>query len=204
MVFDLSKVVALCWGVLTSMQVEVKSENILAELEPDNTGARNRVDKGPFPLRSKRPFQFLGFPHESISLMKTSKTKKPRTPDKDRPEKGKEQEFPGYEKYDPAEDITRRGRRVEGSLDDEPDNIPAKGDGRGASELTKEDLEALGPKDLSMDMGDDEQLKHRIRPVDFAGSDLDVPGSELDDADEETGNEDEENNSYSLGGDKEP
>lgn len=69
-------------------------------------------------------------------------------------------------------------------------------------EVTKEDLEALGPKDLSMDMGDDEQLRRRRRPVDFAGSDLDVPGAELDDADEATGNEDEENNSYSLGGDK--
>lgn len=153
--------------------------------------------------------------------MKTSKTKKPRTPGKGSTEQSKktegdkkqelpgketeEQEFPGYEKYDPAEDITRRARRLEGSLDDEPDNIPpADNDRRGASELTKEDLEALGPKDLSMDMGDDEQLKHRVRPVDFAGSDLDVPGSELDDAEEATGNEDEENNSYSLGGDKEP
>src|SRR5688572_27847243 len=97
----------------------------------------------------------------------------------------------------------RRSRRLEGSLDDEPDNIPPteSRDRRGPSELTKEDYEALGPKDLSMDMGDDEQLKHRIRPVDFAGSDLDVPGSELDDADEEIGSEDEENNSYSLGGD---
>jgi hypothetical protein len=62
-------------------------------------------------------------------------------------------------------------------------------------------LEALGPEDLSMDMGDDEQLKHRTRPVDFSGQDLDVPGSELDDDKEEIGSEDEENNSYSLGGD---
>ena len=52
-----------------------------------------------------------------------------------------------------------------------------------------------------MDMGDDEQLKHRDRPVDFTGKDLDIPGSELDDEAEETGAEDEENNSYSIGGD---
>jgi len=68
-------------------------------------------------------------------------------------------------------------------------------------DVTEEDLEALGPKDLSMDMGDDEQLKHRNRPVDFTGEDLDTPGTELDDDQEEVGSEDEENNNYSLGGD---
>lgn len=70
------------------------------------------------------------------------------------------------------------------------------------SDVTEEDLQALGPKDLSMDMGEDEQLlKNRVWPVDMAGSDLDVPGSELDDQNEAIGSEDEENNSYSLGGD---
>jgi hypothetical protein len=70
------------------------------------------------------------------------------------------------------------------------------------SDVTKEDLEALGPKDLSMDMGEDEAvLKNRVWPVDMAGEDLDVPGSELDDQNEAIGSEDEENNSYSLGGD---
>jgi hypothetical protein len=73
--------------------------------------------------------------------------------------------------------------------------------GESEFDVTKEDLQALGPKDLSMDMGDDEQLKQRTSPVDFAGKDLDVPGTELDDAEEETGSEDEENNPYSLGGD---
>ncbi len=72
----------------------------------------------------------------------------------------------------------------------------------GRSNLTKEDLEALGPKDLSMDGGDDEQLKQRTWPVDFAAKDIDIPGSELDDRNEMIGNEDEENNSYSLGADK--
>lgn len=69
------------------------------------------------------------------------------------------------------------------------------------SDVTDEDLQALGPKDLSMDMGDDEMLKNRVWPVDMAGGDLDIPGSELDDDNEAVGSEDEENNSYSIGGD---
>ncbi|MEX2235183.1 MAG: hypothetical protein WD824_23675 [Cyclobacteriaceae bacterium] len=73
---------------------------------------------------------------------------------------------------------------------------------RNESDVTEEDLQALGPKDLSMDMGDDEQLlKNRVWPVDMAGKDLDIPGAELDDENEAIGSEDEENNSYSLGGD---
>lgn len=65
--------------------------------------------------------------------------------------------------------------------------------------VTKDDLQALGPKDanLSDDGGDDEQLIERRRKVDFTGDDLDVPGSELDDEQENIGSEDEENNFYS-------
>ncbi|HEY9487071.1 MAG TPA: hypothetical protein VIQ51_01995 [Chryseosolibacter sp.] len=71
------------------------------------------------------------------------------------------------------------------------------------SDVTEEDLQALGPKDLSLNMGEDEQLlKNRVWPVDMAGEDLDVPGTELDDESESVGSEDEENNSYSLGGDR--
>mgnify|MGYP007022261410 CR=1 FL=1 len=81
------------------------------------------------------------------------------------------------------------------SLDDSDEELSE-------SDVTEEDLQALGPKDLSMDMGDDEQLlKNRVWPVDMAGQDLDVPGSELDDENEAIGSEDEENNNYSLGGD---
>jgi hypothetical protein len=137
-----------------------------------------------------------------------------------------EQEFPGYPKYSPEEDITRQANRIDENLDDElltqvknnqePKTFSNKlesgstenseeqkqdPDNSETFEVTNEDLEALGPKDLSMDMGDDEQLKHRTRPVDFSGDDLDVPGSELDDEQEEKGSEDEENNSYSLGSD---
>jgi hypothetical protein len=71
------------------------------------------------------------------------------------------------------------------------------------SDVTQEDLQALGPKDLSLDMGEDEELlKNRVWPVDMAGGDLDVPGSEeaSDNTDETL--EDEENDFYSLGGDQ--
>lgn len=138
----------------------------------------------------------------------------------------KEKEFPGYPKYPANEDIMNQGKRVEGNLDDEvltgksadmklskrssettetemPEGVEddLKTTSKNESDVTAEDLEALGPEDLSMDMGDDEQLRHRTQPVDFAGKDLDIPGSELDDDKEEIGSEDEENNSYSLGGD---
>lgn len=68
-------------------------------------------------------------------------------------------------------------------------------------DITPEDKKALGPKGLSMDGGDDEELLERSRKVDFAGDDLDIPGSDLDDAQEARGSEDEENNHYSLGSD---
>lgn len=128
------------------------------------------------------------------------------------------EEFPGYLHYEPGDDITKREKRVDVSLDDETfdeinnkiiasqtkvndDNLieDVEGEFKAKSEfdVTGEDLEALGPKDLSLDMGDDEDLKHRTMPVDFAGKDLDIPGTELDDAQEEIGSEDEENNHYS-------
>jgi hypothetical protein len=156
----------------------------------------------------------------------TKKTPKGKTA----PKKGKtnknddnEKEFPGYPKYDSSEDITRQANRIDENLDDEVltqvkhnkepkhtsgENNPDTGTTNDSEtpqkttfDVTDEDLEALGPKDLSLDMGDDEQLKHRTRPVDFTGEDLDVPGAELDDDQEEKGSEDEENNNYSLGGD---
>jgi hypothetical protein len=82
------------------------------------------------------------------------------------------------------------------------EELDVDGQEQNESDVTEEDLQALGPKDLSMDMGDDEQLlKNRVWPVDMAGEDLDIPGAELDDENEAIGSEDEENNSYSLGGD---
>ena len=86
--------------------------------------------------------------------------------------------------------------------DDEEDIGTGQGN---ESDVTEEDLQALGPKDLSMDMGEDEHLlKNRVWPVDMAGEDLDVPGAEGagDTGDEAIGPEDEENDFYSLGGDR--
>jgi hypothetical protein len=137
-----------------------------------------------------------------------------------------EKEFPGYPKYGASEDITTQAKRIDENLDDEvltqvkhhqeaksakpnsdqvTDNASLddqESKRKNDFDVTEEDMEALGPKDLSMDGGEDEQLKHRTRPVDFTGEDLDVPGSELDDDQEEKGTEDEENNLYSLGGDE--
>lgn len=132
-------------------------------------------------------------------------------------------DFPGYPPYPEREDITLQNKRV--SMNDEGVAVNPKDaaftestpqqraeeiganyseadelDGGNESDVTREDLEALGPKDLSLDMGDDEELlKHRTRPVDFGAQDLDVPGAELDDPNEAIGHEDEENNPYSLG-----
>ena len=110
---------------------------------------------------------------------------------------------PGLTNVDDAEQPPAREmeRPIPKNLNlDEDDMDFASGN---ESDVTKEDLEALGPKDLSMDMGDDENLlKNRVWPVDMAGEDLDIPGSELDDQNESIGSEDEENNSYSIGGDR--
>jgi hypothetical protein len=124
--------------------------------------------------------------------------------------KSKENKLPG--EYPPSEDIMNPindAERVHVDLDnlslsratplEVVKDAPRPLDNE--SNLTEEDKEALGPKDLSLDGGDDEQLKHRKWPVDFTARDLDIPGSELDDRNEMVGSEDEENNSYSLGGD---
>lgn len=84
---------------------------------------------------------------------------------------------------------------------DNIDNANNENEITNKGDITREDLEALGPVDLSMDMGDDEDLKHREFPVDFSASDLDIPGTDLDDESESYGSEDEENNHYSIGGD---
>jgi hypothetical protein len=96
----------------------------------------------------------------------------------------------------------RKGMGMEHPIPTGIDGEELGGPEAGEYDVTEEDLQALGPKDLSMDMGEDEQLlKNRVWPVDMAGGDLDVPGSELDDTNEAIGSEDEENNNYSLGGD---
>lgn len=118
--------------------------------------------------------------------------------------------LPGYPHYPESEDIMntpeiRVGIDIENSeapliLEDanpvEPVNDDLLQEGTSA-DVTSEDLRNLGDADLSMEMGDDEDLKHRILPVDMVGSDLVIPGAELDDKQEEIGSEDEENNFYS-------
>lgn len=118
--------------------------------------------------------------------------------------------LPGYPHYPASEDIMntpeiRVGIDIENPeapliLEDanpvEPLNDDILQEGNSA-DVTSEDLRNLGDTNLSMEMGDDEDLKHRVSAVDMAGSDLIVPGAELDDEQEEIGNEDEENNLYS-------
>src|SRR5688572_24258566 len=100
---------------------------------------------------------------------KTEQTKPSNQTDQD--------SFPGYPQYPPQEDIVRNGERVEGNLGDEgfdsqksaipsepesnndqPASIP-ESEITSEFEVTEEDLEALGPVDLSLDLGEDEQLK---------------------------------------------
>ena len=65
--------------------------------------------------------------------------------------------------------------------------------------ISKEEKKELGEKieNLRSDGGDDEQLKHRQRPVDFEGKDLDVPGRTLPEDRDKKELKDEENQLYS-------
>lgn len=132
---------------------------------------------------------------------------------------GKDSNLPGYPHYNESEDILNTSERlpvdvenisptgeivnsktiVERSIDqletNEVNNDLSEIEG---SDVTKDDLDALGDPEVNMDMGDDELLlSERGRPFDMTGEALDVPGSELDDENEDIGEEDEENNFYS-------
>ena len=122
--------------------------------------------------------------------MKTPKKQKPAVEKKNTSEENK---TPGFDDKAIRKGMGRKEGEVENSIPDSEDIDTTE------SDVTADDLQGLGPKDLSLDGGDDEDLIHREHPVDFSGGDLDVPGSELDDANEDIGSEDEENNSYSLG-----
>ncbi|NNF19166.1 MAG: hypothetical protein HKN61_05275 [Flavobacteriaceae bacterium] len=69
-------------------------------------------------------------------------------------------------------------------------------------EVTKEDLEALGKKGLSMDARDDRKLQKRENQVDFTGKDLDVPKGKQNIMDNNSKVKDEENKFYSQGGER--
>ena len=87
-----------------------------------------------------------------------------------------EDEFPGYPKYAPSEDIYSQFKEMQ---DIDPEDV-------GMAKVSNEIPNTMNEKDFDDDL---------------VGDDLDVPGSELDDMAEEVGNEDEENNYYSIGGD---
>ena len=115
------------------------------------------------------------------------------------------QDEPDVTSLDDAEQPQAREmeRPIPKDLNLDDDNIKMKSGNE--SDVTEEDLQALGPKDLSMDMGEDEALlKNRVWPVDMAAQDLDVPGVPDDNngMDQAIGPEDEENDFYSLGGDR--
>jgi hypothetical protein len=127
-----------------------------------------------------------------------------------------ESPFPGYPHYPQSEDVMSTAKRTELDLEKFPERAPVGKTSeqpaipeattqtpRTESELTKDDLAALGAKDEDMDEGDDEIMSLSGERYDRTGEDLDVPGAELDDENENIGTEDEENNYYSLGGDKE-
>lgn len=70
------------------------------------------------------------------------------------------------------------------------------------SEITKEDLKALGDKtgNLRNDNGDDELLKNKVT-TDFSGKELDVPGRKTRKNVTKKNIKDEENQLYSIGSD---
>ena len=88
----------------------------------------------------------------------------------------RENEFSGYPKYAPSQDIYNQFKEEQ---DVDPENI----------DQLKEENEIPG------------KMNEKSFEDDLVGDDLDVPGSELDDMDEKIGSEDEENNYYSIGGD---
>lgn len=66
--------------------------------------------------------------------------------------------------------------------------------------ITKDDKQALGSKELRADLGDDRLLKDRKEPVDFSGKDLDVPGRNKPNAHKKNTITDEENSLFGQGG----
>jgi hypothetical protein len=144
--------------------------------------------------------------------IKTSVKKTESTPaEKNKSTDVKNEDLPGYPHYPSSEDIMnsteeKLGLDIENTEKPLVKNIrentePVEdeiGMRKGTSaDVTKDELKNLGDDELAMDLGDDEDLKQRLFPVDMEAKDLVVPGAELDDVQEEAGNEDEENNFYS-------
>ncbi len=66
-------------------------------------------------------------------------------------------------------------------------------------EVTKEDIDALGKKGLSMDGGDDRLLEKRKKDIDFSGKDLDISGRDATNNINTKNLKDEENTLYGQG-----
>lgn len=66
--------------------------------------------------------------------------------------------------------------------------------------VTQHDLDILRQENVHGDGGDDQQLREREHPVDFAGEDLDIPGRNQARKWDQRGLPDEENKLYSQGG----
>lgn len=146
-------------------------------------------------------------------------------------EQGNDRDLPGYPHYPSDEDIMNpqsgfkkisadeelanskalSGRKLNvrgeeddvSRVDDEDDEIKIVSGTE--ADVTREDLELLGPKDGDNDMSDDELVlaNSRVDEVeDEEEADLDVPGAELEKNTDALGQDDEENNYYSLGGDR--
>lgn len=141
----------------------------------------------------------------------SKKTSAPKTEGPKNKSTETNEDLPGYPHYPASEDIMNSSEEKLGLDIENPEaplvkNTNENGEAvedelelkEGTSaDVSKEELEALGDDELAMDLGDDEDLKQRLFPVDMEGKDLVVPGAELDDMQEEAGNEDEENNLYS-------
>jgi len=69
-------------------------------------------------------------------------------------------------------------------------------------EVTQEDLDALGKKGLSMDLGDDRLLQERKDRIDFYGRDLDIPIRDGVNLTPNAGLVDEENSLFGQGGER--
>lgn len=70
------------------------------------------------------------------------------------------------------------------------------------SDVTKEDIDALGKKGLSMNSSDDRLLQRRKDRIDFHGKDLDVPERNDINLTSSQGIVDEENSLLGQGGER--
>ncbi len=183
-------------------QEDRKRNDALNKNKKDNKDAEKRNLPGDYPAKedimNRMNTRRVGMDVENFSRAIGTENINVNEPIITNPNSIEEDPLPPGEDLEDRRDHYPMEHPVRKDMDENDLDIPE----RSESDVTEEDMQALGPKDLSMDMGEDEKLlKNRVWPVDMAGSDLDIPGSELDDANEAIGSEDEENNPYSLGGD---